>query len=117
MVTIPGYRDLLCIYESASSLVFRSLRISDGLPVVLKRLKDDFPSPEELVRYCQEYKIISLLQGAPGIIKTYGTLEYRNSLVIVLEDFGAESLKHWMERRDFTLQEKLSLSIRMTECL
>jgi len=35
----------------------------------------------------------------------------------VLEDFGAESLQHWMGHKDFTLQEKLSLSIRMAECL
>ena len=94
MISIPGYRELVCIYESTNSLVFRSRRVSDGLPVVLKLLKDDFPSPDELVRYRQEYKIVSLLQGQPGIIKSYGTQDYKNTLFIVLEDFGAESLRH-----------------------
>ena len=117
MISVPGYGKLDLICESANSLVFRSSRVSDGLPVVLKLLRDDFPSPEELARYWQEYKIVSLLQGQPGIIKAYGTQEYKNTLFIVLEDFGAESLRYWMVHKDFTIQEKLSLSIRMAECM
>ena len=71
MISIPGYRGLDLIYESANSLVFRSRRVNDGLPVVLKLLKDDFPTPDELVRYRQEYKITSLLQGQPGIMAIF----------------------------------------------
>ena len=117
MLTIPRYQALTLIYESMSSLIFRGQREEDSLSVVLKVLKDDFPAPVEIVRYRQEFKITSALQGQPGIIRTYGMETYRNTFFIVLEDFGAESLERWLVLRRFTLQEKLALSLRMVECL
>jgi len=117
MVTIPGYRDLLCIYESANSLIYRARRDQDDLPVILKILREDFISENERIRYRQEYKIGSWLSGRPGIIQTLGTGEHGSTFFIVLEDFGADSLKNWVETRKFTLTEKLSLAMSMAACL
>ncbi len=117
MITIPGYRDLVCIYESESSQIFRARREQDNLPVILKLLREDYPSSHELIRYRQEYKITSLLSGRPGIIQTLGTGEYGTTSFIVLEDFGAESLKDMLEQRKFTLLEKISLAVRMARSI
>jgi len=51
MFILCGYQTLRQIYESANSLVYRAIRTPEGQPVILKLLKQDYPTPEELVRY------------------------------------------------------------------
>ncbi|NER95151.1 MAG: AAA family ATPase, partial [Symploca sp. SIO1B1] len=84
------------IYESANSLVYRGILKSNHQPVILKILKEDYPTPSELTRYKQEYEVTCSL-NTDGVIKAYGLERYENSLVMLLEDFGGESLKRLME--------------------
>ena len=74
MVNISGYHITTKIYKSASSLGYRALPNQDTLPVVLKVLKKDYPTPEELTRYKQEYDITRNLNHSDtlGIIGVYG---------------------------------------------
>ena len=44
MITIPDHQVLSKIYESANTLVYRGRRNVDGLPVIFKILKEDFPT-------------------------------------------------------------------------
>jgi len=117
MINIHNYRITKQIYESANSLVYRGLRDEDNQPIILKVLKEDYPSPEELTRYRQEYDITRRLADFSGVVKAYSLEKYQKTLVIYLEDFGGESLKMWLERRTFTLDELLTLAIRTTENL
>ncbi len=116
MINIPNYQITKQIYESANSLVYRGLRYKDNQAVILKVLKEDYPSPEELTRYRQEYDITRRLAELEGVVKTYSLEKHQNTLVMCLEDFGAESLKIWLdEGRTFTFDELLTLAIRATE--
>ncbi|HIK10415.1 MAG TPA: AAA family ATPase [Oscillatoriaceae cyanobacterium M33_DOE_052] len=92
MLTIPGYEIIEQIHASENSLVYRSLRLADEIPVIIKLLNQDYPTPEALTRYKQEYEITRSLH-IDRVIKTYGLEKYRNTLVILLEDFGGQSLK------------------------
>jgi predicted ATPase/GAF domain-containing protein len=113
---IPGYQIINKIYESSHSLVYRGYRNRDNLPVILKVLKGDYPSPKELSRYHQEYELVRSLD-LEGVIKTYGIEKYENTLVIVFEDLNATSLDRFMEERPFTLRKGLSLAIQIVESL
>ena len=109
------------IYESANSLVYRGIKNYDNTPVILKVLKEDYPNPQEIVRYRKEYAITHSL-NLEGVIKAYSQQEYQRSLVIVLEDFGGESLVKWMKLSPeayypMPLSEFLSLAIKITEIL
>ncbi|MDM8551370.1 AAA family ATPase [Desulfobacterales bacterium HSG2] len=118
MITVPNYKIITKIYESANSLVYRARRDRDGLPVVLKVLKEDYPTPEELTRYRQEYDITRSLADSDGIVNVHSLEKYRNTLLMCLEDFGGESLKIWTDkRRIFTLDELLTFAIRAAEIL
>jgi predicted ATPase/serine phosphatase RsbU (regulator of sigma subunit) len=92
MLNIPNYQIGTQIYESANSTVYQGIRKKDNQPVILKILKEDYPTPAELTRYRQEYEITTSL-NLDGVVKTYGIEKYQNTLVIILEDFGGESLK------------------------
>ncbi|RKZ87502.1 MAG: hypothetical protein DRR19_13585, partial [Candidatus Parabeggiatoa sp. nov. 1] len=116
MLTITNYQIAQQIYESANSLVYRGMRKKDNQPVILKVLKQDYPTPEELTRYRQEYEITHYLDLA-GVIKAYGIEKYQNTLVIILEDFGGESLKQLMANRPLTVKEFLPLAIQIADSL
>jgi predicted ATPase/serine phosphatase RsbU (regulator of sigma subunit)/tRNA A-37 threonylcarbamoyl transferase component Bud32 len=115
-MTIPNYKIITQIYESANSVVYRGIRREDNHPVILKRLKEDYPTPEKLNHYRQEYEITQSLNIA-GVITTYGLLKYQNTLFLVLEDFGGESLKHWLLQRRLTVKDFLSLAVAMADSL
>jgi predicted ATPase/two-component sensor histidine kinase/tRNA A-37 threonylcarbamoyl transferase component Bud32 len=116
MLSLPGYFITSKIYESPNSRVYRGIRELDSQPLVLKTLRPDYPTPDELMRYRQEYEITRSLT-LEGVIQVYGMETHQNSLVMFLEDFGGESLAHWLTQRSFSLTEVLTLAIRFTEIL
>ena len=88
----------------------------DGQPVILKLLKQDYPTPEELVRYRQEYEITHNL-NLEGVCRSLSLEKYQNTFVIVFEDFGGESLKSWMSNRKLKLEDFLQIAIATTASL
>jgi len=52
VITIPDHQVLSKIYESANTLVYRGRRNVDGLPVIFKILKEDFPTTPLLAFSC-----------------------------------------------------------------
>ncbi|MEG4809015.1 AAA family ATPase [Microcoleus sp. F8-D3] len=116
MLSIPGIAVQKLLYESANSLVYRAIREADRQPLILKLLKESYPTPQELLRYRTEYRITRELKEA-GVVRVYDLQKYQNSLVIFVEDFGGESLKIWMQQRKFSLKEFLEIAIATTETL
>jgi len=92
MIDISGYKIFNNIYESSNSMVYRGTRISDNKPVILKTTNAEYPTPEQLARFRREYEIICRLD-IPGIVQAYHLESCKNRLMIVLEDFGGESLR------------------------
>ncbi|MEG5049754.1 MULTISPECIES: AAA family ATPase [unclassified Microcoleus] len=121
MVALPGIAILSKIYESSNSLVYRGISVQDDRAIVIKMLKQDYPSPQELIRYKQEYKITSSL-NLQGVVKAYSQQDYQRTLIIFLEDFGGESLEQWKHKRPETfcpmpLSTFLGLAIDLTDIL
>ena len=61
MMKFPGYQILAQIYESANSAVYRASREQDDRAVILKVLKEDYPTPAELTRYNRNMKSLAAL--------------------------------------------------------
>ncbi len=116
MFTFPHYQITQLIYESNDSQVFRATRLSDNLSVIIKYLKEDYPSPSMLARYQHEFDILSKLD-LKGVIKVYDLQRYHHTLFLVLEDIGGESLKAMLGKYDFTVAKLLELFIQVTEIL
>jgi serine/threonine protein kinase len=116
MLTISGYQILEQVYESQRSLVYRGLRNQDAHPIILKVLKKEYPTPEEIARFKLEYEIIRNL-NLDGVVKPYGLERYKNSLILLLEDFGGQSLKFLMSDRKFSLIEFLTIAIQLADIL
>ena len=117
MLTLSNYQILSTIYESTNAIIYRGLRSEDNQAVVLKILKTDYPTIEELARYQQEYNILHDLSQLDGVIKLYNLEKYQNTLILCLEDFGGQSLKQWLTKRSFSIEESLQLAIQAANIL
>ncbi|NET14510.1 MAG: serine/threonine protein kinase, partial [Okeania sp. SIO1H6] len=113
---MKDYEIIKKIYESSNSLVYRATLKPDNQSIILKILKENYPTASELTRYKQEYKITRSL-NADSIIKAYDLQRYENSLVILLEDFGGQSLKSLLSQSQLNLENFLTIAIKTTESL
>ncbi len=113
---MKDYQIIEKIYESANSLVYRATLKPDNQPLILKILKENYPTPSELTRYKQEYEITRSLK-VDNIIKALDLQRYENSLVMLLEDFGGQSLRSLLSQRQFSLEDFLSIAIKTTDSL
>ena len=116
MVAFSGYKTVEKLYESANSLVFRGYRNADNQTVILKMLKQAYPSPEKIAWFRREYEVTKNLRLA-GVVKVYSLEHDHNCWMIVLEDFGGESLARLMLERQFPLTEFFYISIQIAEIL
>jgi PAS domain S-box-containing protein len=121
MIALPGVTIQSQIYESSASLVYRGVREQDDRAIVIKLLKQDYPSVQELTRYRQEYEITRTL-NLEGVVKAYCQQDYQRTIAILLEDFGGESINIWMQQRPeafrpMPLSNFFQLAIKITDTL
>jgi predicted ATPase/signal transduction histidine kinase len=114
LVNIPNHQVVEQIYESTNSQVYRGIRQSDNLPVILKALNTDFPSFQALGRYKLEYEITKKL-ASNFVIKAYGLERYNRRFFLILEDFGGISLAELLNNNKLNLIDFLNLAIQICE--
>src|SRR4028119_804671 len=113
---ISGYHLVEQLYCGSRTLVYRAIRETDQLPVVIKLLNRDYPSFSELLQFRNQYTIAKNLR-LPGVVEAYTLEFYRNSYVLVMEDFGGISLRDYAQERSLTLVEILAIAIQITDIL
>lgn len=118
MTTFLGYQDLTQVHDGGNSRVYRARRVEDSQPVMLKLLKADYPTPDQLRRYRQEYSLTQHLQ-LPNVIKAYGLEEWQRTLVMILEDFGGIALNHWLKQlpQGLSVELFLPLAVKIADAL
>jgi predicted ATPase/GAF domain-containing protein/tRNA A-37 threonylcarbamoyl transferase component Bud32 len=112
MKSLLGYKIQSTLYESNSTLVFRANKHNRD-SVILKILKSENQSNEEIQRYHNEYTLTRSLKNLPGVIDTYG-LERdsdKGKLIMLMEDFGATSLDKLLNQGSFSLEQVLDIAI------
>ncbi|MEG4076060.1 AAA family ATPase [Microcoleus sp. Pol14C2] len=113
---ISGYHLVEQLYCGSRTLVYRAIRETDRLPVVIKLLNRDYPSFSELLQFRNQYTIAKNL-SLPGVVKPYNLESYRHSYALVMEDFGGISLRDYAQEASLTLAEILEIAIQITEIL
>ena len=99
MFTLEGYQIETLIYESSASQVYRGKDDKEGIPFIFKFLREEYPTPLHLHRFRTEAKLLQKFKdreleksSQSGIIQICEWIESQNP-VIVMEDFGGESLR------------------------
>ncbi|WP_428262916.1 AAA family ATPase [Haliangium sp.] len=111
-----GYRIRELIYKSSTTLVFRAEREADDQRVVLKVLDRDAATAGALARYRHEFQVLGRLSLA-SVIRVYDIEAVQGTIMLVLEDFGAESLALLQGKQPFTLVQVLDIGHRIATIL
>ena len=113
-MTIAGYQIKEKIYENRNSLVYRGQREEKPQAVILKMLREEYPSPRKLAAFRREYQLLCALH-LPGVVRVYDLTADQHHLVMVLEDFGGESLAQLLRNGRVPLVTLLPLAIQLAD--
>ncbi|MBD2487686.1 ATP-binding sensor histidine kinase [Aulosira sp. FACHB-615] len=110
---IPGYELSSQLYAGSRTLVYRAIRKSDQLPVVIKLLTSQYPSFSELLQLRNQYTISKNLNIA-GIIQPLSLETYNNGYILVMEDSGKISLRDYIKNNTLSLREFLHIALQLS---
>jgi serine/threonine protein kinase len=113
---IPGYEIHSQLYAGSRTKVYRAIRESDQLSVVIKILAAEYPSFQELTQFRNQYTISKHLY-IPGIIQPLSLETYGKGYILVMADTGGISLKEYIRNTTISLVEFLRISIQLTDIL
>ena len=111
-----GYEITTKLHESSNSLVYRARSLDNKQPVILKVLKQTHPPPQKIAWFRQEYEITRSL-NIPGVVEAYSLENDQHQWLIVLEDFGGESLDKLIQLQPLDPSKFLSLALEIVDIL
>lgn len=77
MVNVLGYSIKEQIYAGTRTLVYRAIREKDLQTVIIKLIRNEYPSFSEIVQFRNQYTI-ALNLDIPGIVKPYSLETHYN---------------------------------------
>jgi len=124
IANLSGYQITEQLYAGTRTLVYRGIRTRDQYPVVVKLLRNEYPTFNELVQFRNQYTIAKNLDF-PHLIKALTLEVYQNSYALVMEDFGGVSLSTYLKTatnetqasQALPLAEFLQLAIQLTDII
>lgn len=96
-ILLPGYQIIEEINQSQKALVYRAIYQEDGTPVIIKVMRNDYPTFNEFIQFRNQY-IITKNIDFPGIVKPLALESDSNSLALVMPDEGYISLDRQMQQ-------------------
>ena len=117
MITLAGYTITQEIYTDAKICIYRGYTDdTNALPVIIKTLKTDYPTPKELAQFRHEYEITNQLH-LTGSVRPYKLLKHHNGLALILEDVGGDSLKNIIVNRKISVPLFLQLALQLASAI
>jgi predicted ATPase/signal transduction histidine kinase len=113
----PGYAAIERLYTGSRTTVYRARRVSDDRPVILKVANRSHASLEEArARLRHELDIIEAI-GSERVIRVFGIATSGEDALLVVEDFGGESLDRYLARGRLTMLDTLDVAIGLAAAL
>ncbi|MDJ1180316.1 AAA family ATPase [Roseofilum sp. BLCC_M91] len=114
---LPGYQIKEKIYQGERTLVYCGLRDADSLNVVIKILRNEYPSFSELLQFYNQYTIAKNL-NSNSIVVPLSLERYGNGYALVMENLGAISLDKIIHNHDaLDLGNCLQIAIQLADIL
>jgi predicted ATPase/signal transduction histidine kinase len=115
-VSLSGYQIGQVIYTGTRTIVYRGQRDSNNQRVVIKFLRNTYPTFSELLQFRNQYTIAKNL-NIPGIIRPDCLEPYGNSYALVMADFGGISLREYSQTNCLELEEILIIVLQLVQIL
>src|ERR671932_68327 len=107
-MNIAGYTVLDVIYEGINTVIYRASKEPEPTSVIIKTLRADYPTIEELTKLRHEFKILQPLD-IDGILKPIAIENYQNGLALILPNFQGEALTKYFSTQALELSQFLQI--------
>ncbi|MEG4030223.1 MULTISPECIES: AAA family ATPase [unclassified Microcoleus] len=113
---IPGYQLIASLHEGTKTVIYQGRYELEHTPVIIKTLKAEYPTLEEIARIRHEYQILHSL-NIPGIIKPIELKPYEHGVALILEDLGGQPLKEYINSKKTNLINFLQIASQLAKIL
>ncbi|MEH1936545.1 MAG: AAA family ATPase [Nostoc sp.] len=111
-----GYQINSTLHEGIQTIIYQTQTPKTQQRVILKLLKNEYPTLEAFTRIKNEYQIQQALDH-PNIVKAISLETFENRVGLLLEDFGGQSLAQVLETEKLDLINHLNIAIQLTKAL
>jgi predicted ATPase/tRNA A-37 threonylcarbamoyl transferase component Bud32 len=111
---LPGYQLIASLHEGTKTVIYQGRYELERTPVIIKTLKAEYPTLEEIARIRHEYQILHSL-NIPGIIKPIELKPYEHGLALILEDFGGQPLQQYITSQKTNLINFLEIATQLAQ--
>lgn len=115
-ICIPSYNLTDRLYEGIKTDIYRGQQTNTDTPVIIKVLKEDYPTIEAITSLKHEYNIVKDLNHE-NVIKVQNLESHHKCLAIVFEDFDGVSLKQYIKSTKISITITLIIAIAITKAL
>ncbi len=91
LVSLPGFTSVTLLQEGTKAILYRAVRETDRLPVIIKGLRPEACTPNNIEQLKHEYAIAQRLNTSKTI-NAYALELHQGIPHLILEDFGGRSL-------------------------
>ncbi|MEH1941780.1 MAG: AAA family ATPase [Nostoc sp.] len=116
MPNLTGYQINSTLYEGIQTIIYQTQTPKTQQRVILKILKNEYPTLEAFTRLKNEYQIQQDLDH-PNIVKAISLETFDNRMGLFLEDFGGQSLAQLLQIEKLDLINHLKIAIQLTKAL
>jgi PAS domain S-box-containing protein len=116
MVTLSGYQITQQLHESPNSKVYLGQQEQDHRPIVIKILQSEYPTPQQLVQFHNEYEFTKEL-NIEGIRKAVEVTEIEHKHALLLEYVAGETLKRTFVEQRHSLIDFLKVAAQIAQTL
>ncbi len=104
------------IYESGNSLIYYQEKGAYETPVIIKILRQEHPSPDQIVRFANEYECSKNL-NVPGVRKAYAKMTVEGKPALVLEFVEGQTVRRVIAEQKMGTEAILRIAVSATQAL
>lgn len=118
MFEMPGYQTLDVIRNQGDIQLYRISRYRDGLKLIAKTTRDEYPEPVMVDAFQYEYGILKRL-GGRGALEAWGLEMVADRPVLLLMDMAGATLEEVLRTHTpvYELPNLLRMAAAITDCL
>ncbi|BBD69807.1 multi-sensor hybrid multi-kinase [Nostoc commune NIES-4072] len=97
MIALPGFQIVTLLKAGVKAVIYRGIRVKDQCPVIIKGLRPEQCTPNNIEQIKHEYAIAQRLNTA-AVVKAYALEMHQGIPYLIIEDFQARSLDQLLDQ-------------------
>ncbi|MDZ8104398.1 MAG: AAA family ATPase [Nostoc sp. DedQUE12a] len=115
-IIFADYNLIKVIFDGINTCIYRAFKESEQTSVIIKTLKAEYPTIEQIAQIRHEYQILQSLE-IEGAIQPLALESTQNGVALILQDFEGETLKDIISTHNLKLNNFLQIGIQLATTL